>query len=83
MSEANVFVWYGKCYTSSSNLPNIILVKFYILLTIFWTQKIEIKLVMSYERKKNHILKYFKVWGCIVKVNVPSNEKKKNLGYIL
>jgi len=42
-------------------------VKFYILLNIFWTQKIVIKLVMSYERKKEPHLKYFKVWGCLVK----------------
>jgi len=55
--KKNAFVWYGKWYVSSSSLslPKIILMKFYILLTVFWTQKVVIKLVMSYERKKNHI----------------------------
>jgi len=52
MKERKKMLWYGKCYFTSSSLPNIILVKFYILLTIFWTQKIVIKLVMSYERQK-------------------------------
>jgi len=31
---------------------------------------------MSHERKKTH-LKYFKVWGCLVNVNIPLNENKK------
>jgi len=57
--KKNDFVWYGKCYASSSSLSlpiKLYRVKLYILLTIFWTQKIEIKLVMSNERKKkNHI----------------------------
>ena len=53
--ERKKMLWYGKCYSTSSSLPNIILVKFYIMVTICLTQKIVIKLVMSYERKKNHI----------------------------
>ena len=34
---------------------------------------------MSYEKKKEPHLKYFIVWECLVKVNIPFNEKKKSL----
>jgi len=56
--EKKIFFLYGKCYASSSSLSlpmKSYRVKLCIQLTIFWTQKIMIKLVMSYERKKNHI----------------------------
>ena len=38
-------------------------------------------------RKREPNLKYLKVWGCLVKVNIPINKKrkieKKNINYIL
>jgi len=54
---------------------NFILVKFYIMLTIFWTQKVVINFYELWNKKEPH-LKYFKVWGGLVKVNIPLNEKK-------
>jgi len=74
-------LWYGKCYSTSSSLCNIILVKFYILLTISWTQKVVIKLFYELWKKKEPHLKYFKVWGRLVKVNIPFDEKKSLVIY--
>ena len=39
------------------------------------------KLFMSYERKNKRHLKYFKVWRCLVKVNIPFNGKKSLVIY--
>ena len=40
-------------------------------------QKRKIKNLYELWRKRESNLKYLKVWGCLVKVNIPINKKRK------